>query len=159
MAKKCLVAIVICFVAMNTACRKSILAPVNPSKTKLLNLVNSYRASGCTCGTDHYPAVNPVVWNDTLETAAKVHSDDMNTKQYFSHTGSDGSNTGDRLTTLNYIYSTYGENIAEGYDNEESVMIGWIKSPGHCRNIMDASFTQMGVATNGKYWTQVFSAH
>lgn len=149
----------ICLIMLGTACRKAVLAPDNPSKTKLLDLVNSYRTSGCTCGTVYYPPVNPLIWNDTLEVAAQKHSDDMNAKQYFSHTGSDGSNTGDRLSRLNYIYATYGENIAEGYANEADVMVGWIKSPGHCQNIMNGDFTQMGVATSGKYWTQVFSAH
>lgn len=149
----------VCVIIQGTACRKAVLAPDSPSKGKLLDLVNNYRSTGCTCGTVYYPPVNPVVWNDTLQVAAQRHSNDMDEKQFFSHTGSDGTNTGDRLMSLNYIYVTYGENIAEGYANETDVMVGWIKSPGHCQNIMNGDFTQMGVATSGKYWTQVFSAH
>ncbi|WP_184546244.1 CAP domain-containing protein [Mucilaginibacter sp. FT3.2] len=157
--KKLIPALAIFMMLFTMACRKAILAPSRPSKAVLLDLVNNYRKASCTCGTVYYPPVNPVVWNDTLELAAKDHSDDMDTKQYFSHTGSDGSNTGDRLSKYNYLFTTYGENIAEGYANEQDVMLGWIKSTGHCQNIMDGDFKEMGVATKGKYWTQVFAAH
>jgi uncharacterized protein YkwD len=51
---------------------------------------------------------------------------------------------------------TYGENISNGYKTEQSVIEGWIKSAGHCRNIMNPNVKEMGVAREGDYWTQVF---
>jgi len=132
-------------------------APESPDKNELLILVNDVRSSGCNCGDTWYPPVNDVVWDDTLEMAAQKHSNDMNKHENLSHTGSDGSSPGDRLDAAGYLWSTYGENVAVGYSSEEDVIEGWLDSPGHCTNIMNANVTQMGVATSGSYWTQVFA--
>jgi uncharacterized protein YkwD len=79
-------------------------------------------------------------------------------KNFFDHTGSNGSSPGDRITKYNYNWSTYGENIAKGYPTEQSVIEGWIKSPGHCVNIMNGSFRETGIAKTGDYWTQNFGS-
>jgi len=133
-------------------------APSNPDKEKLLDLVNRARQEGRYCGDVYYPPAPPVVWNDLLELAAQIHSDDMNEHDFFSHIGSDGSDPGERLLRVGYKWKTYGENIAKGYSSEEEVIEGWLESPGHCANIMDPDFEEMGVATSGKYWTQVLAA-
>ncbi len=62
-----------------------------------------------------------------------------------------------RLKKVGYQHQLWGENIAQGYEYEEEVMAGWIKSPGHCRNIMFRSFTEMGVDKIGNYWTQILA--
>lgn len=132
-------------------------APESPDEDKLLVLVNEIRSEGCNCGDDYFPPADDLVWNDTLELAAQNHSDDMNEHDNLSHTGSDGSDPGDRLHTVGYEWSTYGENVAVGFSSGEDVIEGWLDSPGHCRNIMNGNVTQMGVATSGSYWTQVFA--
>jgi len=120
----------------------------------LLQLVNSYRASGCDCGSEGYFASTAsVVWNNQLEQAAQDHCDDMFTNKIFSHSGSNGSDPGTRLKQHGYLWKTYGENIALGYQTEKSVIEGWIKSPGHCRNIMNPAFKEIGAARKGSYWT------
>jgi uncharacterized protein YkwD len=81
----------------------------------------------------------------------------MNSHNNLDHTGSDGSSAGDRLTTGGYYWTTYAENIAVGYTSEQAVIDGWLKSDGHCKNIMNANVSEMGVATSGAYWTQVFA--
>jgi len=126
----------------------------------VLNLINAYRTSGCDCGTEGYftPAP-PVTWNDTLEMAAKVHSSDMFSKYFFSHTGSDGSVTSDRIKRLGYNWTTCGENIGKGYKNEEQVVKEWIKSPEHCSNIMYPGFKEIGAAKIGDFWTLVLATH
>jgi len=125
----------------------------------LLHLINVYRTSGCDCGTEGYFApATFVIWNDTLELAAKEHSTDMFSKNFFSHTGSDGSSMSDRIKRLGYNWTTCGENIGQGYKNEEQVVEGWINSPGHCRNIMNPNFKEIGAAKTGDYWTLVFGA-
>ena len=129
-------------------------------KNQLLELVNSYRTSGCNCGSEGYFApTTPVVWSTAIALTALDHSEDMNKKNFFSHTGSDGSDVGTRLRRRNYDWRMCGENIASGYKNEASVVEGWINSPGHCKNIMSPGFEEMGVARVGDYWTQVFGAH
>lgn len=128
----------------------------NVNGQELVNLVNTYRTEGCTCGSDRMPAVSKITWNETLAKTAYLHSKDMNDANYFSHTGKDGSDAGDRMERQGYNWRTYGENIAKGYSNEKAVMEGWINSEGHCRNIMNGNFQEMGVGKEGDYWTQVF---
>jgi len=132
--------------------------PADSSQAKMLQLVNAARAKGCTCGTTAMPPVNPLVWNTILAQVALAHSKDMNDNNYFSHTGLDGSTPGDRLTAAGYIWTSYGENIAEGYSDVSSVMTGWLQSEGHCKNIMDAGFKEMGSGSDGAYWTQDFGS-
>lgn len=130
-------------------------APIN--KTLLLQLVNEMRRKGCNCGGTWYPAAPAVAWNSQLEQAALVHSSDMYGNNYFSHAAQDGSKAGDRIDDAGYRWRTYGENIAFGYRGERDVMKGWFLSPGHCKNIMNKAFKEMGVARVGNYWTQVFA--
>ena len=126
------------------------------NKGLVLQLINAYRTSGCDCGSEGYfaPATS-LIWNDTLELAAKEHSTDMYSNNFFSHTGSDGSSMSDRIKRLGYNWTTCGENIGNGYKNEEQVVKGWINSPGHCRNIMNPNFKETGAARMGDYWTLV----
>lgn len=136
--------------------------PVKPTsvvnKTLLVQLVNDARKKGCQCGDTWYPAAPPVAWNDLLEKAALGHSTDMKQNNFFSHTSSNGNKAGTRIDAVGYNWQAYGENIGVGYEAEADVINGWLKSPGHCKNIMNKSYTEMGVAKVGKYWTQTFGA-
>lgn len=130
----------------------------NVNKTELLQLVNDVRTKGCTCGTTVMPAVGTVIWNDQLAKAAYDHSVDMNKNNYFSHTALDGSDPGQRITAAGYSWDSWGENIAEGFTSEQAVMNGWLGSEGHCKNIMNGGFKDMGVGRDGNYWTQDFGS-
>ncbi|MEU9123141.1 CAP domain-containing protein [Streptomyces sp. NPDC048506] len=115
----------------------------------MLQLVNSERSKvGCS----------PLTLNAKLTKAAQDHSNDMAAHRNMSHTGSDGSDPGNRITRAGYNWSAYGENVAYGYSTPDSVMKGWMSSPGHKRNILDCSFKEIGVglAQPGDYWTQDF---
>jgi uncharacterized protein YkwD len=130
----------------------------NVNKATLLQLINNVRQTGCNCGTTAMPAVAALVWNDQLAKAGYDHSADMKTNNYFSHTGLDNSDPGQRITAAGYTWHAYGENIASGYTTEQAVVDGWLNSEGHCKNIMNASFVDMGVGRDGNYWTQEFGA-
>src|SRR5688500_15383544 len=117
----------------------------NVNTTQVLQLVNQVRQSGCNCGTTAMPAVAAVTWNDLLAKAAYDHSVDMESKNYFDHTGLNGSTPGTRITAAGYTWKAYGENIAKGYTSETAVVNGWLASEGHCKNIMNAGFREMGV--------------
>ncbi len=130
-------------------------APIN--KSLLLQLINDVRKKGCKCGDTWYPAAPALTWNSQLEQAALVHSNDMYANNYFSHAAKDGSKAGNRIDDAGYRWKTYGENIAFGYRSEREVVRGWIRSPGHCKNIMVKGFKEMGVARVGDFWTQVFA--
>ncbi|MFJ9848505.1 CAP domain-containing protein [Streptomyces sp. NPDC101150] len=124
-------------------------APASTFATRILELVNSERSkAGCS----------PLTLNAELTKAAQAHSKDMADHSNMSHTGSDGSDPGERITRAGYSWSSYGENVAYGYSTPESVMKGWMESPGHKRNILDCSFKEIGVglAQPNDYWTQDF---
>ena len=127
------------------------------NKTLMVQLVNEVRKKGCDCGDTYYPAVPAITWNETLEKAAASHSKDMFQKKYFSHTSPNGTKAGARIEAAGYRWKTYGENIAMGYSDERAVVEGWLSSPGHCKNIMNAYYKEMGVANINGYWTQVFA--
>jgi uncharacterized protein YkwD len=127
------------------------------NRNKMLTLVNKARLSGRYCGKKWYPPVVKLKWNDQLEAAAKVHSEDMLKNNFFSHKGSNGLMVDDRLYTQNYFWKACGENVAYGMLYEDEAMKEWLNSPGHCTNIMNPAFTEMGAWVSGLYWTQVFA--
>ena len=128
-------------------------------------LINAARSESRYCGNERFEATSPVDWNDQLANAAYLHSRDMARNNLFSHTGSDGTNAGARIDKTGYQARTWGENIAAGYPSLGSVIEGWIESPGHCSNIMNPNFTEIGLASAeqsgnayGIYWTLVLAA-
>jgi uncharacterized protein YkwD len=129
----------------------------NSFRDQMLAAVNEARSQSRFCGSDFKPAVSPLEWNDLLEEAAQTHTQDMSDNGFFSHIGSDGSTPGDRLSNVGYDWSGYGENIALGYMSIEDVMSAWLDSPGHCSNIMNPFWKDMGAAEVNLYWTQMFA--
>jgi len=127
-------------------------------KTVMLKLVNDVRKKGCNCGDKYFSPAPPLTWNDQLEKAAVDHSNDMFQNKYFSHKDKKGNSAGKRIKNAGYNWSFYGENIAEGYSDEKAAVAGWLKSPGHCGNIMSKVFKEMGAAKAGSYWTQTFGS-
>ena len=101
------------------------------------------------------------MWNDKLTQSAVSHSQDMAAKNYFSHDSQDGTSWSARVRRY-YNYNTYlAENIAAGYPSVNAVVDGWIASDGHCANLMNPAFQDMGLAcvpgtssdTYRTYWT------
>ncbi|WP_229409941.1 CAP domain-containing protein [Massilia timonae] len=132
----------------------------------ILDEVNAARASARSCGKQAFPAAPPLSWNPALGDAALAHSRDMATGRYFSHRGRDGSQAAERALRAGYSWRRVGENIAFGQRSPREAVEGWLDSPGHCANIMNRAFTEMGAAygvtperqTGVIYWTQVFGA-
>ncbi|MGQ3051228.1 MAG: CAP domain-containing protein [Roseateles sp.] len=129
----------------------------------MLAAVNAHRRSGANCGArGAFPAAPELTWNAALTQAAVAHSDDMVVNNFFSHTGSNGSSAGDRATAAGYTWRSVGENIAAGQPSIAVVVDGWMKSDGHCANLMNATFRDIGVAcvagnantTYRTYWSQ-----
>jgi uncharacterized protein YkwD len=111
---------------------------------QMLAMVNAKRASGTSCGGTAYPPVPPLSLNATIVKASDAYATDMATYGYFSHTGRDGSDPGQRLTAAGYRWSAWAENIAAGQSTPASVVDGWFGSPGHCVNFMRSAVTQVG---------------
>jgi uncharacterized protein YkwD len=134
-------------------------------QAEMLAAVNARRRAGASCGTHgSFPAAPDLTWNAQLTQAAVAHSDNMVANNFFDHTGSNGSTLGTRATAAGYVWSSLGENIAAGQTSVAQVVDGWMKSDGHCANLMNAGFRDIGVAcvagtasnTYRTYWTQDF---
>lgn len=130
---------------------------------RILVHVNDARAEPRNCGDKPFDSARPVSWNEALERSAALHAADMAANNYFSHTGRNGSTPAQRVTRAGYRYRMTGENIASGQFSPEEAIAAWIKSPGHCANLMNGAYTEMGVAFSvnaaskmGVYWVQNF---
>jgi uncharacterized protein YkwD len=124
--------------------------------------INQWRATGATCGSrGAFAPATALVWNDLLTQAADGHSRDMVANNFFDHVGSDGSTLGSRVTATGYAWRSLGENIAAGQITIEQVVDGWIASEGHCANLLNPAFAEVGLAcvsgttstTYRTYWT------
>jgi uncharacterized protein YkwD len=131
---------------------------------RVLELVNAARAQARRCGRDDWPAAPPVVLSATLTAAASLHALDMAGRGSLGHEGSDGSTSGERMTRAGFVWAGSGENVAAGQPDAESVVAAWLSSPGHCATLMEARFTDTGIAfalapgrNPSVYWTQVFA--
>jgi uncharacterized protein YkwD len=130
----------------------------------ILDAVNAARATARNCGARRFAAAPPLAWNGLLANAALAHSQDMAQNRYFAHEESDGSMVGDRAQRAGYLWRRIGENIASGQRSPEAAVAEWLDSPGHCANIMQPGFTEMGAAyainpaseSGTVYWTQAF---
>jgi uncharacterized protein YkwD len=149
------------------ASRKFVPPPLEPAATaaRVLELVNAARAVARDCDAGHhFEAARPITASPTLAAVALEHSRDMAEHRKLGHPGSDGSAPADRVTRSGYLWQGTGENVASGQQTPEAVMKSWLDSPGHCENIMEPRFTEMGVAfalapeqNPNIYWTQVFA--
>ena len=132
---------------------------------EVLARVNAARAAGHRCGGHPFPPVGKLSLVEGLSRTAREHSLDMTHTAGIDHRGRDGSSPADRVRRSGYAAQLVGENVAGGVPNAAAVVDGWLDSPGHCTNIMDGRFTEMGlgyavdVASPLQiYWTQLFAA-
>jgi uncharacterized protein YkwD len=138
-------------------------APAEAVQAQVLALVNQARAQPRMCGAAPFGATRPLRLNTALQDVSATHAADMARYGYFEHTGRDGSRVSDRASRAGYAWRAIGENIASGHMTAAVVVQGWLKSPGHCANIMSTGFSEMGAAFAvnpkshaGIYWVQVF---
>lgn len=138
-------------------------APVLAARA--LDLVNEARARGARCGTRWFAPAPPVRLSGTLDGVAFGHANDMAEHDYFEHEDLGGRSPADRVRAVGYRETLVGENIAYGVKSADEAVRGWLESPGHCENIMDPRFAEMGIAyaqgravKHGLYWVQVLAA-
>jgi uncharacterized protein YkwD len=133
-------------------------------RARVVELVNVARSQPRRCGSKRYAAVAPLNSSRKLNDAATAHARDMERHKYFEHEGRDGSQPKDRVRRTGYEWRLTGENIALGPESAEEVVAGWLASPGHCENIMEPRFRDIGVGVAiGKkrgqiYWVQEFGS-
>jgi uncharacterized protein YkwD len=88
----------------------------------------------------------PLRINSRLEAAADDRIVDMFDKHYFSHVSPDGIQPWNWVEQRGYDYREFGENLAVGYPSADSVVDGWMHSPGHRANVLNRNFDEVGVA-------------
>ena len=132
---------------------------------RLLEQINVARAQSRQCGGQSFAATAPLAWNAVLGTVAETHSRSMANGNFFSHIDRDGRTPGDRAELAGYSGGRIGENIAAAQDGTRKVVDGWLASPGHCANLMNPQFRELGAAyavdpksDAGIYWTALFGA-
>jgi uncharacterized protein YkwD len=140
-------------------------SPAPAPATRALQLVNEVRARGTHCGERSFGPAPPVTLSGTLAGVALGHASDMAAHNYFEHEDLAGHSPADRVRAVGYREKLVGENIAYGPKSAEEVVQGWLDSTGHCENIMDPRFAEMGIAfaaghsaKRGLYWVQLLAA-
>jgi uncharacterized protein YkwD len=102
---------------------------------------------------------DPLERDSRLDTAARLHAEDMAANDYFDHTSQDGSSPSDRAAEQGYEGGV-GENIAMGYPDAAAVMEGWMNSEGHRANILNCDYDVIGIGVADRdgtlYWVQSF---
>ena len=116
---------------------------------EVIRLVNDIRSQN---------GLKPLAANWELSRVARYKSQDMVDKKYFSHTSPTYGSPFDMMHSFGITYRAAGENIAYGQRTPQEVVDAWMNSSGHRANILNASYTQIGVGyvSNGNYWTQMF---
>ena len=136
----------------------------NKVERELLELVNKARARPRRCGHVAFPAAPSLTLSPLLTRVASGHSAAMAARGELVHDDPDGATSADRVRHAGYAPRVVGENIASGAATPAETVAGWLASPGHCSNIMDRRFTEMGVAyavaphsAAAIYWTQLLA--
>ena len=131
----------------------------------ILAQVNEARSRPRRCGARQFAAAPPLRYSATLADASQAHAMDMARRGYFDHDTPEGVKPAERLAETGYRWTLTGENIARGDMGADEAMAGWLRSPGHCANIMEPRFSEMGfgIAADGDrkgalYWVQTFAA-
>lgn len=121
----------------------------NEYEREVVRLVNENRA------LYNLPALQ---LNAELCRVARFKALDMRQNRYFDHTSPTYGSPFDMMKSFGISYRTAGENIAMGYRTPQQVVDGWMNSSGHRANILNPSFSQIGVGyvEDGHYWSQMF---
>ncbi len=116
---------------------------------QVTNLVNEQRAAN---------GLAPLTLSSDLSRVAQAKSQDMHDNNYFDHNSPTYGSPFDMMKAFGISYRSAGENIAMGYATPEAVVNAWMNSPGHRANILNSSYSQIGVGyvADGNYWTQEF---
>ncbi len=134
-------------------------AHVGSASTQVLRsavvcLINQERA------LHHLPALQA---SPLLNSSAQGWTNAMVSADQFTH----GTNFAGRISAAGYVWRSAGENIATGYSTPRAVVRAWMASTGHCQNILNPTYRNVGTgisvrvvrgfATGIGTWTQDFA--
>ncbi len=131
-------------------------------EVRALEEMNRNRAAGTECPSGPKDEVGPLTMDRELRIAARCHSFDMADNNFFSHTGSTGSNFSARARAAGYTGRPTSENIAAGNGTGLASVGQWMSSTaGHCDAVMNGSFNEVGIGymrQSGTRWTHYWTA-
>lgn len=110
-------------------------ANVSPAEQTLIDRLNKERV---------LHGLRPLQVDTTLTAAARAKSQDMVSKNYFSHTSPTFGSPAQLLQKYGVRYTAYGENIAQG-GSAVQIHQMWMNSPGHRANMLNGAFTHVGI--------------
>lgn len=118
-------------------------------ENEVIRLVNEIRVQN---------GLNELKADWQLSRVARYKSQDMKDNKYFSHTSPVYGSPFEMIRNFGISFRSAGENIAKGYSTPQAVVNGWMNSSGHRANILNSSYTRIGVGyvSDGRYWTQMF---
>ena len=122
---------------------------VTAYEAEVIRLVNAERAK---------QGLKALTANWELSRVARYKSQDMVDNKYFAHNSPTYGTPFQMIRNFGISFRTAGENIAYGQRTPRAVVNAWMNSSGHRANILNASYTQIGVGyvADGHYWTQMF---
>ncbi len=118
-------------------------------ENEVIRLVNEIRVKN---------GLNALEADWELSRVARYKSQDMKDNNYFSHTSPVYGSPFEMIKNFGLSYKSAGENIAKGQTTPQAVVNAWMNSSGHRANILNKSYTKIGVGyvKSGNYWTQMF---
>jgi uncharacterized YkwD family protein/spore coat assembly protein SafA len=121
-------------------------------ESEILVLVNDQRRT---------QGLKPLTMDWELQRVARIKSQDMAQKGYFSHQSPTYGSPFDMMQQFGISYKFAGENIASGQRTPQDAMKAWMNSSGHRANILKPEYTHLGVGyyrggSSGYTWTQMF---
>lgn len=129
----------------------SVSSEVSAFEQEVLKLTNAERTKA---------GLSPLTLDTELSKVARIKSQDMKDKNYFSHTSPTYGSPFDMMKTFGISYTSAAENIAQGQTTPKEVVEAWMNSQGHRENILNATYTHIGIGhvSDNNYWTQMFIA-
>ncbi|AJS58640.1 CAP domain-containing protein [Paenibacillus sp. IHBB 10380] len=115
---------------------------------QVLDLVNGERSKA---------GLSSLSMSEELSNMAMVKAKDMYNNNYFDHNSPTHGSPFDMMKEFGITFNSAGENIAKGQTTPTQVMKDWMNSPGHKANIMNNSYTRIGVAYYNNEWVQEFT--
>ncbi len=122
---------------------------VTSYEQEVVRLVNEIRKEN---------GLNTLTYHWELSRVARYKSQDMKDNRYFAHNSPVYGTPYQMMRSFGISFRTAGENIAKGYATPQAVVNAWMNSPGHRANILNTSYTHIGVGyvAAGNHWTQMF---
>ncbi|ALT78657.1 hypothetical protein AT984_17130 [Paucibacter sp. KCTC 42545] len=116
------------------------------SAEQVLARVNAMRAQRQYCGPKPFAAVAPLSWDARLQASAQAYADELSLLDKLTHIDQRGQGLRERVLERGYVFRQVAENLAGGPQYLDEVMAGWLGSEGHCENLMEPRFQDIGMA-------------